>query len=204
MGKKTWATYLGTAIVFLTACSPLEESTRSGPTQGSQNPTAQSTVDIASLKSSQLVDGRFYEVNGLPHFSYTPPDGWTVHPSVQSGLASLIGPNQSAGMNMMLQFTSTKADSTAKDYAQGFMAQLSEGNIDTTILEEGAFSTQAGGDAYRIKFQSVSTAETAVAEYFTFSNAGYLITAGYYRLASENPEQDANVEAAMQTLRFEN
>jgi len=179
------------------------EAPGAGTEQTGVDSTAQATVDLSLLKSSQMVGDRFYEMNGPVQFSYVPPVGWTIHPSVQSGLATLLGPKQSEGVMMTMMFTITTDDRTAEDFTQGFMAQLSENQIDITTLEEGVYSTQAGGDAYRIKFQAITPTDTAVIEYFVFTNSGFVITAGYSRLANEDPEQDTIIEESMATLRFE-
>jgi hypothetical protein len=71
------------------------------------------------------------------------------------------------------------------------------------ILKSGVFPTLSGADAYRIIILGHMGATDMVVGAYMFSQDGYLLTGAYMRLAEENPEQDALVDASLATLRFE-
>jgi hypothetical protein len=203
MGKRICAAHFVTAAVILTACSPLEEAPASGTIVNTQIPTSQSTLDIKTLKSSQIVDGRFYELNGPFHFSYVPPEGWTLQPSVQSGLASWIGPELTAGGKMLFIIYIIQSDKSGKDALQYLLDQFPPDQYQIDTLEAGAFTTQMGGDAYRARLRVTNQIESRILGIYFFSKDGQLIYPAYSRLADEHSEQDAIVDTSMQTFRFE-
>jgi hypothetical protein len=122
---------------------------------------------------------------------------------MQSALTGWLGPVQSGGMKCLMGLTIAADSKYAKEAAQEALSQIPKDQMDIEILDEGEFSTQTGVEAYRIIMRVTTQSATMIFGVYMFSQDGYLISTSYYRLADENPEQDAIIEESMKTIQFE-
>jgi len=165
-------------------------------------PTPGATKTAITANSIQAEAGRFFEDNGPLDYSYIPPEGWIKSPDSEGQLAGWLGPSQTGGIQCVMAFNLSKADSTASEAGEEALKDMPEdGSFE--ILENGVFPTLSGVDAYRIIILGHMGSIEMIVGAYMFSQDGYLLTTAYMRLAGENPEQDALVDASLATLRFE-
>jgi hypothetical protein len=218
MQKRVLLPLLILAAFVLSACGPVELESSGTPTKTpviiitlrptdfvirTADSSDQSTPATTLYVLPELRDGRFYEEFGLVTFSYVPPVDWMGIPATATALTSWLGPQQSGGMRCLIGFSVSESTKTANEAAAEALSQMPGGQADVKILSEGEFTTQAGGDAYKIIMQAATENADLIFGVYMFSKDGYLISTFYFRLAAENPEQDAVIERSMKTVRFE-
>lgn len=213
MLKRCLFSLMVVSALFFTACSvELEEyPSTSSPLEGiSSTPRSrgetsdQSTSDITPPAGHDSDDERYFEESGLVAFSYIPPEGWMAMPDKQTGLTGWLGPLQSGGSRCQMGFFATESTATSKEAAQEAMNRMSGAEEeDVEMLADEGFSTQSDLDAYRVILRAETEEADVVFGMYLFSEDGYVISTFYFRLADDNPEQDAIIERSMETMRFE-
>jgi hypothetical protein len=170
--------------------------------KGSGSPPAPNLKTPSQTGPANIQPNRFTETTGISKFSYIPPAGWKKIPATNKSLTSWQGPMQTGGTACLLVFNIEQSEISTAEEAKKLVESLTTGQ-GVKITAQGRFINDAGLDAYKMVILISSQDQNIQFVIYLFHSRGFLITAGYIRIAEQNKEQDAVVEQSMKTLKYE-